>query len=280
MSFLSSMLNSDKDILSGNFAGAFGGGNGGSNSGDPTALPSYPVDANQLSQAFQSTLGRAPTQAEIEMMAPYIQNGSMSYQQVAQYLQSTPEALQNRQTGQQAAYAGALTAGNNQILGQAADAANASYAQNGRQFSSGQGNSVLQAGQQLAAQQSPLLAGNLQGQQAALNNAYNTQGQNAWQNANNLTNSDTSYARQMALNSQNQNNYQNLMRQQATQGLQSQLLGAGLSIGGMALGGPIGGMAGGALGNMFSGGGSSMGTGYGPGTNYSSYSALGPSWNG
>ena len=175
-------------------------------------------------------MGRAPTQAESQFLQPYIDSGTLNYQQAAQYLQSTPEALQSRQKGQQSAFTGALTANNSSVLSQAADAANSSFAQNGRQFSSGQGNSVLQAGQQLAAAQSPMIAGNLAGQAGQLNSVFNQQGQSALQRNYDLTDSNTAYGRQMALNAQNWNNYQNLMRQQNTMGLQQQLIGGGMGL--------------------------------------------------
>lgn len=212
-------------------------------------------DQNQLNQIFQSTLGRAPTQQETSFLQPYIDQGTLSYAQAGQYLQSTPEAQQSRNSQQQNQYAGLLSQNNSQILSQAADAANASFAQNGRQFSSGQGNAVLQAGQQLAAQQSPLVAGNFQNNYANLDANYMGQGQNSLNRAYNLTDSNTDYGRQGAFYTRQSNDYQNLLRQQGTRGLQQGLMslaGGGLGAG---LGGIFGGLGGakigGGLGSLF-----------------------------
>jgi len=193
-------------------------------------------DQKQLDQIFQSTLGRAPTQAETSFLQPYIDAGTLSYQQAGQYLQSTPEAQQSRNTQQQNQYQGLLTQNNSNILSQAADAANSSFAQNGRQFSSGQGNAVLQAGQQLAAQQSPLISGNFQNNYQNLNANYAGQGQDAMSRAYNLTDSNTAYSRGQAFYAQQSNDYQNLLRQQGTRGLQQGLINAGGNILGSAIG--------------------------------------------
>lgn len=182
-------------------------------------------DQNQLNQIYQSTLGRAPTQQESSFLQPYIDSGVLSYQQAGQYLQGSPEAQQSRLGQQQNQYQGLLTQNNSQILGQAADAANASFAQNGRQFSSGQGNAVLQAGQQLASQQSPMIAQNYMNGQNSLNQNYASQGQGAISRAYNLTDSNTAYGRQQALYTQQSNDYQNLLRQKNTMGLQQGLIG-------------------------------------------------------
>lgn len=201
-------------------------------------------DQNQFNQIFQSTLGRAPTSAETSFLKPYIDQGTLSYQQAGQYLQSTPEAMSSRNNQQQNQYQGLLSQNNSQILSQAADAANSSFAQNGRQFSSGQGNAVLQAGQQLAAQQSPMVAGNFQNNYSNLNNAYQSQGSGALQRGYDLTDSANGYARSQALYTQQSNDYQNLLRQQNTMGLQQGLIGLGT--------GAASGIIGGAIGKMFS----------------------------
>ncbi len=199
-------------------------------------------DPNQLSTIFQSTLGRAPTAQESDFLKPYIDNGTLSYDQAGKYLQSTPEYLQTQQKGQLQNYQGLLQQSNADILGQAADAANASFAQNGRQFSTGQGNAVLQAGQQLAAQQSPMLAGYYGNQTNYLNDAYNTQGQNSLMNAYNLTNQATEFdrAKQMAVMGQNYNTSRQSTGLALQRGLAGQVpgmlsgglqgIGAGLSI--------------------------------------------------
>lgn len=168
-------------------------------------------DPAQLNTIFQSILGRSPTQQESDFLKPYIENDTLSYDQAGKYLQSTPEYLQTRQHGQLSQYQNLLQQNNASILSQAADAANSQFAQNGRQFSTGQGNAVLQAGQQLAAQQSPMIANYYQGQSEGLNQAYGEQGQNALFNAYNLTNQQRQYqnAVELARMGQNYNTSQN-----------------------------------------------------------------------
>ncbi len=207
----------------------------------------------QLNQIFQSALGRTPTDAESQFLQPYLDSGVLSYQQAHQYLQGTPEAQQSRLGQQQNQFGSLLTGGNNQILGQAADAANASFAQNGRQFSSGQGNAVLQAGQQLAAGQSPLLAQNYMAGQQGLNAQYNGMGQDALSRAYNLTDSNTAYGRQQNMYFQQQNDFNNYLAGQQTRNMQAALFNSSVGLPGHALG---------AAGNA-AGGGSTIGKGFG-----------------
>lgn len=194
-------------------------------------------DQNAVNQIFSQSLGRNATQAEHDFFKPYVEQGYLSPYQIGQYLGGTPEALQSRLGKQQQGFSDALTANNSKVLSQAADAANASFAQNGRQFSTGQGNAVLQAGQQLAAEQSPMIANFYgQGQQglndlyagtgaSALNRGYGLQDaytQRAWQ--------QEDYARQQAdfgnyLNTQNRMNLQNGLWMAAAN-LPGQALGA------------------------------------------------------
>src|SRR6185369_12587736 len=105
--------------------------------------------------AFQAALGRDATPAEQSYFAPLISGGTMSPYQLQQYAAGTPEAQQAKLAGATRAYANTLGASNNYILGQAANQAQSQFAQAGRQYSTGQGNTILQAGQQLAATQSP-----------------------------------------------------------------------------------------------------------------------------
>ena len=200
-------------------------------------------DQNQINGIFSQVLGRNPTDAENQFLKSYVDQGFLQPYQIGQYLQSTPEAMSSRNNAQQNQYAGMLTQNNSQILGQAADAANASFAQNGRQFSSGQGNAVIQAGQQLAAQQSPMIAGNFQNNYNNLSSAYMNQGQDALSRAYNLTDSNTAYSRQLDMYQRQANDYQNLLRQQSTRGLQQGLIGLG--------GGLIAGAAGAGISHLY-----------------------------
>ncbi len=193
-------------------------------------------DQSQINQIFQSSIGRQGTDAEHKFFQPYVDAGTISPYQIGQYLQSTPEAMQSRLGQQQNQFGAILGQNNQQILGQAADAANASFAQNGRQFSSGQGNAVLQAGQQLASQQSPTLAAFYGQGQNALNNNFMSQGQDALSRAYNLSDSNTAYQRQQAFYNQQQNDYNNYLGGQQTRNMQGALFNAGVSLPGQLLG--------------------------------------------
>lgn len=189
-------------------------------------------DQNAVDSMFQQHLGRAGTGAEHSFLQKYVDAGQLDPMQIGQYLQGTPEALASRLGKQQGQYQGLLTQNNNQILGQAADAANSSFAQNGRQFSSGQGNAVLQAGQQLASQQSPMIA-NFYGQgQQGLNDQYSQVGQGALQRAYNLQDQQTQWAREDSNYNRQQNDFNNYLKGQQTRNMQSGLMNAGLKLGG------------------------------------------------
>ena len=220
-------------------------------------------DQSAVNRIFQQALGRNGTDAEHQFLNPYVTAGTIDPYQIGQYLQGTPEAMQSRLGQQQSQFGNILQQNNGQILSQAADAANASFAQNGRQFSSGQGNAVLQAGQQLAAQQSPLLAQNYMAGQQGLNSQYMGQGQDALSRAYNLTDSNTAYQRQQDFYSRQQNDFNNYLNSQNRQNRQSMigggigsLIGGGIGaylapVGGGAAGAQAGGSIGGMFGKMF-----------------------------
>jgi hypothetical protein len=178
-------------------------------------------NTSEIDQMFQQHLGRNGTSAEHSFLKDYIDQGVINPYQIDQYLQGTPEAMQSRMGQQGQQYQDLLAKNNQQILGQAADAANASFAQNGRQFSSGQGNAVIQAGQQLASQQSPAIAAFYGNNFNGLNQAYSGAGQGALQRAYGLQDANTQHAWDMQnfymqkdatgdmLNTQNRQNFQN-----------------------------------------------------------------------
>lgn len=116
-------------------------------------------DPSAINEQFQSSLGRDATDAEHGFFKPYVEGGFLSPYQIGQYAQGTPEAQQTRlqQYGKQ--FGDTLGQYDQTILGRAADTANAQFADNGRQWSSGQGNSILQAGQNLAMDRNQALAG-------------------------------------------------------------------------------------------------------------------------
>jgi len=205
-------------------------------------------DQGQVDQIFNQYLGRSGTSAEHDFLKSYVDQGFLSPYQIGQYLQGTPEALQARQGQQLGQYQNLLTQNNGQVLKQAADAANASFAQNGRQFSSGQGNAVIQAGQQLAAQQSPMIAAFYGNNAVGLNNQYAQNGSDALSRAYGLQDSSTQFDRSKQLYGMEMNDYNNYLNaanaRQRQQGFGS-LIGAGL---GAAVGGSFGGLPGAKLG--------------------------------
>lgn len=208
-------------------------------------------DPNAINQLFQQYLGRYANDSELKFLEPYVKNGYITPYEIGQYIQGTPEAQAPRleQYGQK--YAGQLTSQNNQILDQAAKSINGNFAELGRgSGSSGMGNSLLQAGQQLAAQQAPSIAqfygggyGNLLGQYqgngaAALDRGYGLKDayrQHAWDVEN------------FGLQQNAYNDYLNSANRRARNGAWGSFIGGGL---GAAIGGfvPGGGMAGAKLG--------------------------------
>ena len=191
---------------------------------------------DSVNQIFQSSLGRAGTDAEHQFLQPYVDQGYISPYQIGQYLQGSPEATQTRMGQQQGQYADTLKQNNAQILGQAADAANGSFAQAGRQFSTGQGNSVIQAGQQLASEQSPMIA-NFYGNNAmGLNQQYAGQGQDALGRAYGLQDTYRQHEWDVQDYNRQQNDYNNYLNS-ANRRARGQALG---SMGGALAGGLLG----------------------------------------
>lgn len=193
-------------------------------------------DAGAVDQMFNQMLGRPATKAEHDFLTPYVNNGQISNYEIGQYLQGTPEAQQARLGQQQGQFQNLLTQNNQQILNQAANTANGQFAQNGRQWSSGQGNSILQAGQQLASQQSPMIAQNYMAGQSGLNDLYSNYGNNALNRTYNLADSQTAYNRAMQSYYNQQNDFNNYLGGQQTRNMQSGLFNAGISIPGQVIG--------------------------------------------
>jgi len=214
------------------------------------------VDHGRIGQELQNALGRPATQDEIDQYSKYIQTGDLQYGDIGRIVQGLPEAQQARLAQQQGQYQNLLTANNQSVLNQAAATANGQFAQNGRQWSSGQGNSILQAGQQLAAQQSPMIA-NFYGQgQMGLNSAYQSAGQDTLQRAYNLTDSRTAYNRSLLGYQTQRNDYgTDLSNQRAYNRGQAfnQLVGGGIGAAVGSLGGPAGAQIGAGLGSRAGG---------------------------
>lgn len=210
-------------------------------------------DQTQLDQIFNQALGRNGTDAEHTFLKSYVDQGFISPAEIGHYLSGTPEALKNRLAQQQDQFGGILSQGNGQILSDAAKAANAQFAQNGRQFSTGQTAQTLQAGQQIAAQQSPLLAQFYGQGQQGLNDSYYQQSAGALNWARNQAEeykqrqwSIEDYYRQK----NDYDSYLNSANNRAKWGAVGSLAGAGL---GAYLGGPKGRMLGAAVGSQAGG---------------------------
>ena len=160
----------------------------------------------------------------------------MTPDQLNQYLQGTPEAQQARLTQQTGQMSQALGANDNLILGKAADAANASFAENGRQGSTGQSNSVLQVGQNLAADRNNQLAQFYGNGLNAIQGQYAGQNQQVTGRQQSLQDYNTQRANQLSDYYLQQNDYNNALNGQQTRNMQSALLGGAFSLGGAALG--------------------------------------------
>jgi len=198
---------------------------------------------------FQQHLGRPATAAEMSQLMQYGSTGGIDLTagDIGDILQSLPE-YQKSQTNQIAnQYAGNMTKYNDQILGRASDMANANFAENGRQWSSGQGNSVIQAGQQLAAQQAPDIASfYANGQMGQLQNQYNL-GMNARQFGQGQQLSGQDWRRQLYSQAVNYDNQMNAMTQGAN--LQNRLsMQSGLAMAPLTLTNSFLGGAGGGIG--------------------------------
>ncbi|MBI3549446.1 MAG: hypothetical protein HY078_10435 [Elusimicrobia bacterium] len=200
-------------------------------------------DRNQIDQLFQRMLSRAGTNEEHSFLQPYFDAGHLSAFELGQFLQGSPEATQSRLSQQQTQYGDILTQANQRFLSQAADTANAQFAQSGRQWSSGQGNSILQAGQQLAAQQAPSLAEFYGQGQRGLNNQYSGIGDSVLSRAYGLKDE----ARQRAWDIEDyyrmQNDYNGYLNAASRRNRTGALVGLGGAVAGGLIGMPGGPMA-------------------------------------
>ena len=134
-----------------------GGGSAGY-SALPFENPSFTVDEGRIRQEFLSSLGRQPTQNEIDQYARHIKTGDLSYGDLGYVLQAMPEADRARLDTNAAAYSEKLGAQNQAILDRTAATVNSRFAGLGRPVSSGMAASMLQAGGNLALQQQSALA--------------------------------------------------------------------------------------------------------------------------
>jgi hypothetical protein len=214
---------------------------------------------SDIDQLFQQFLGRTGTSDEHSFLSGYVKKNYISPYEIGQYLQGTPEAQGSRlkQYGQQ--YSDALGAQDTAILGRAADAANGTFAQQGRQFSTGQGSAVLQAGQQLAQDRNSSLAAFYGGGYQNLMGSYENQGQGALDRAYGLKDAYRQHAWDLQTYGMQQNDFNNYLnatnRMNRQQGFGSAIGSIGGGIAGAYFGGPlgagVGAKAGGSLGGLF-----------------------------
>jgi hypothetical protein len=191
---------------------------------------------NDVNQVFSSALGRLPTQDEMSFLSDYLDHGHITPYQIGQYLQGTPEAQQARLGQYGKAYEGQLAQNDQTILNRAADVAQGQFAQQGRQFSSGQGNAILQAGQNLAMDRNSALSAFYGQGYQGLMGQYGQQGQGALERAYGLSDQARMRAWQIDDYNRQQNDFNSYLRGQGTRNLQQGLLGAGLALPGEFLG--------------------------------------------
>ena len=198
----------------------------------------------QINLLFEQFLGRYPTKAEYESLKPLISGGQMTPMQLGQYLQGSPEAQETRlgQYGQQ--YERQLGANDEAILKRAADTTSSQFAQQGRQFSSGQGNSILQAGQQLAERRRADLADFYGQGLKSIMGQYGSQGQGAQARAYQVQDRERERGYDLSDYYLQQNDFNSYLRGQSTRNMQSALMQGGIGI--------VGGLAKGAGANLFS----------------------------
>ena len=192
-----------------------------------------------LNGLYQQHLGRDITQAEYNYFDE--KKSMMQGIDISSLIAGHPEAQSRRlgQYGQQ--YAGQLAANDQQILNQAGQAIGGSFSEMGRGAgSSGMGNAMIQAGQNLAMDRNSQLAsfygqgyGNVMGQYG------NERSGDIGQYYGNLA-MDRQYNYDKELYGRQQNDYNNYFKQQRSSNLTNQIVGGVLGLGGMALGGYMG----------------------------------------
>lgn len=204
-----------------------------------------------------SILGRALNPAELDFVKKLMTDGQISEFEVGQYLSGLPQQQQKLLDSQTDAFSGRLGQSDDAILGRAAKQIDSRYSGLGRNTTSAQAASLMQAGGALAQNRQSQLAdfygrglSQIQGNQAAY-------GQNALARAYQNRDSAVAFGRQNYMYDRYKRDYEDQINTQNRWNLQSGLIQGGLKLGataaGAALGGPIGGAAGSGLFNNYMG---------------------------
>lgn len=279
----------------GGFGGALGGifgANAGSSHGGAAPNPGPPPGAQgpNLTQAditnqFQTVLGRAPTQSELTSYLQYANNGSINLAptDVARILQSTPEFQQNQLMQYGNIFQNTLGGSDQRILGLAQASVGQQIASTGRSLgSSGYVDAFAQAAQNLATSRQQQLAGfygqgfgNIASNSAAQGNQALNYAQSQQQNTLDFQRSNYQYA----LGATNYYNALNTQQSNARQQALFSSLGGGIGmLGGAAAGAgtPIGALGGALIGGSF---GSGIGGASAPYQSFSPYTPQSSPYN-
>lgn len=177
-------------------------------------------------EQLASLLGRGLNPSEMDFVKKLMTDGEISEFEAGQYLSGLPEFQQNLLDNQATALEGRLAGSDEAILGRAAKVANSQFAGLGRNATSAQSASVLQAGGNLAQQRQSLLAQFYgQGQQNIQNN-YLNRSQNALERAYQNRDSAVAFGRQNFMYDRYKRDYEDQIKTQSRRNLQAGLWGA------------------------------------------------------
>jgi hypothetical protein len=177
-------------------------------------------------EQLASLLGRGLNPAETDFVKKLMTDGEISEFEAGQYLSGLPEFQQRLLDNQATALEGRLAGSDEAVLGRAAKVANSQFAGLGRNVTSAQSASVLQAGGDLAQQRQSLLAQFYgQGQQNIQNN-YLNRSQSALERAYQNRDSAVAFGRQNFMYDRYKRDYEDQIKTQSRRNLQAGLWGA------------------------------------------------------
>lgn len=208
-------------------------GGGGAGGGSPVNIGTGTPRAynpEEIDNIYQQNLGRKATPQEHDFFKPYVEQGSLSPYQIGQYAQGTPEAQQSRLGQYGGQYENFLARNDKTILGRAADVAQGQFAENGRQFSTGQGNAILQAGENLAMNRDSMLSNFYGSGYKSLMGQYAGQSQDAMNRGFGLSDIQNQRGYDMGNYYLQQNDYNNYLKGQNTRNLQEALISGAVGL--------------------------------------------------
>jgi len=221
-----------------------------------------------INTTLTSILGREATKSELNYFGKQMEQGNLDTYGLESFIKGTEEYQTGYTQKAREALKSELGASDEMYLGKVNKALEAKYASQGRPGAGAFGSSLIQAGKDLAGERGSYLAnigyqGAQQGldtlksqYQSALNNLYNTQGygQGLAQESRNRYYSTQDYNRNLAGQQQLmalQNQYARANQPTFLQSLVPGLISAGATLGGAAIAGPAGGMAGNRLASLY-----------------------------